>query len=156
MDQDEEGLAVPQVLEGSVLVWAELVPVPEGSAPLPAELVPVPEGLVLLPAVSVLWLAEQVSQLEGPVPLLVESVTVLSELDSLPAGYVTLLVGSNPAEETSTEGPVYLTLPPSQMTPNDQVGDVVETVLEWRKKYLWVNYPLWMSLLFPGTLDQRV
>ena len=36
VDQDEEGLAVAQVLEESVLVLAELVPVPEGSAPLPA------------------------------------------------------------------------------------------------------------------------
>ena len=39
MDQDEEGLAAPQVLEESVLVLVELVPVPEGSAPLPVELV---------------------------------------------------------------------------------------------------------------------
>jgi hypothetical protein len=36
VDQGEEGLAVAQVLEGSVLELAELVLVPEGSAPLSA------------------------------------------------------------------------------------------------------------------------
>ena len=54
MDQDEEVLAVAQVLEGLVLELAELVLVPEGSASLSA--------------VSVLWLAQSVSQLVWPIP----------------------------------------------------------------------------------------
>ena len=54
VDQDEEVLAVAQVLEGSVLELAELVLVPE--------------GLASLSAVSVLWLAQPVSQLVWPIP----------------------------------------------------------------------------------------
>ena len=54
VDQDEGVLAVAQVLEGSVLELAELVLVPEGSSSLSA--------------VSVLWLAQPVSQLVWPIP----------------------------------------------------------------------------------------
>jgi hypothetical protein len=54
VDQDEEVLAVAQVLEGLVRELAELVLVPEES--------------VSLSAVSVLWLAQSVSQLVWPIP----------------------------------------------------------------------------------------
>ena len=71
-------------------------------------------------------------------PVLSESELALAE--SVPAGYVPLLVESDSAEETSTEDLVYLNLPPSQVA-EGRVGGVLVTVHEGRKEYRWVDYP---------------